>query len=59
MKKIKQIFAFCGKDGWTIDGPLNDFIKTLPKKGDEIMKITYITDTKVGDVRAAVVEFEE
>lgn len=58
--KIKQVFAFCGREGWTIDGPLNDFIKTLPKKGREITKITYVMNNyKEADVRSAIVEYEE
>lgn len=58
--RIKQVFAHCGKDGYTIDGPLNNFISTLPRKGKEITKITYVTNNyKEAEVRAAIVEYEE
>lgn len=60
MMKIKQIFAHCGRDGWTIEGPLNAFIETLPKKGEEITKITYVMNNhKFGEVHAAIVEYKE
>ena len=58
--KIKQVFAHCGRDGYSIEGPLNAFIETLPKKGREITKITYVmSNHKLADVKAAIVEYEE
>ena len=60
MLKIKQVLAHCGYNGYTIDGPLNEFIQTLPQKGREITKITYVmSNYKEAEVRAAIVEYEE
>lgn len=52
--KIKQVFAI---DPQRIDDALNEFIQTLPGKGCEITKITYIADYK-GYVFSAFVEYK-
>ncbi len=57
--KIKQVWAFADYNGYTIDDPLNEFIETLPQKGREITKITYVIDSRHGSVKSAIVEYEE
>ena len=56
--KIKQVWAFAGINGYTIDDPLNEFIETLPQNGREITKITYVMDNRHGSVESAIVEYE-
>ena len=57
MRKVKQIAAkICGAGYMMIDAPLNEFIETLPKKGEEIIDIKYATDNR-GNVYFAMVEY--
>ena len=43
MKKVAQIPARYGIGGNIIEDNINDFLKTLPQKGDEVVDIKYLT----------------
>lgn len=56
---IKQINAKVKNNIYHIDEPLNEFIKTLPGKGNEVQRICYFKDQEYGmGVRTAIVEYE-
>lgn len=59
MLKIKQIMARNDNQEAprVIDEPLNNFIANLKRKGEEIYKITYLSDNN-GDVFSAIVEYD-
>ena len=58
MLVIKQVFAKSNLGNKIIDDPLKDFIKTLPKNGEEIVDIKYATYYR-GNVFSAIVQYKD
>ena len=57
MRKVAQIPARYGAGGNVIEDTLNDFLKTLPHKGDEVVDIKYLTADN-GNVYYAMVLYD-
>ena len=55
VKQIEPVSNFFDKD---IETPLNDFLIETQKYAT-ITKITYITNTRTGDISCAIVEYTE
>lgn len=56
MRRVKQIPAKHGIGCTNIEDPLNEFFKTLPRNGDEVVDIKYTTDNR-GYIYFAMVEY--
>lgn len=56
MRKIKQIAARNASGYTMIDNPVNEFLATLPMRGDEVVDIKYSYDNR-GNVYFAMVEY--
>jgi hypothetical protein len=57
MRKVKQIPARYSTGGNIIEDNINDFLKTLPQKGDEVVDIKYLTSDN-GNVYYAMVLYD-
>jgi hypothetical protein len=57
MRRVAQIPARYGNGGNIIEDNLNEFLKTLPRKGDEVVDIKYLTADN-GNVYYAMVLYE-
>lgn len=58
--KVAQVEAQSGPgllDRYDISGPLNAKLYALQKRSNEISRITYITNTRTGEITSAIVEY--